>query len=72
MVETKEDKKFYKDVEPLIEQLGKIIRENEYPLASCVYCIGCLVDEVAETHFEAYGVLLDTLNCEVGKTSLKK
>ena len=59
MVETKKDKKFYKDVEPLIEQLGKIIRENEFTLPSCVYCIvaktmraleaGATKEEILET-----------------------
>lgn len=60
-METKEDKKFYNEVEPLIEKLGKIIKQNQ----DCVYCISQLVDETAENHHEGLGILFDAMMCKV-------
>ena len=60
-METEEDKKFYNNVEPLIKQFGKIIKDNQ----DCVYCISELVSETAENHHEGLGILFDALMCQV-------
>lgn len=61
VMETKEEEKFFEDVEPLIKQLAKLIKQNQ----DCVYCISSLVTETAENHHEGLGILFDAMMCKV-------
>lgn len=58
---TEKDEKFFEDVDPLIEQLGKIIKDS----SDCVYCINRIVSETTENYHEELGILFDALMCEV-------